>query len=64
MNEKQRVYKKNRTNRRVRKVPYEGTNKRTGLGRRKHEVIGYYVYVAAIIAISAIATAIFLAVTF
>ncbi len=37
-----RNFKKNRTNRRVRKIPYEGPNKRKGMGRRQSERYTYY----------------------
>lgn len=54
MNINSRKFKKNRTNRRVRKMPYEGPNKRKGMGRRKSERYTYYAYIAMLGFISVI----------
>jgi|TARA_Y100001960_G_C14369544_1_gene678439 hypothetical protein len=44
----QRYFIKQRTNRRVATKPYEGPNKRKGLGRRKTERYSYYAYITMI----------------
>jgi hypothetical protein len=49
----QRYFIKDRSNRRVADQPYEGPNKRKGLGRRKNERYSYYAYVAMIGALAA-----------
>ena len=44
----QRYFIKDRSNRRVANNPYEGPNKRKGLGRRKTERYSYYAYITMI----------------